>query len=59
MGLTALDRLELTRNDLDSLPEELFSDLTALTQLYLDDNALSSLPEERVLRPDGADTISI
>ena len=44
-GLTALETLWLSNNDLSSLPDGIFDGLTALKYLYLSRNALSSLPD--------------
>ena len=43
-GLTALERLDLSGNELSSLPDGIFDDLTALTVIDLSWNNLSSLP---------------
>ena len=43
-GLTALERLDLTGNNLSSLPAGIFNDLTALEVLHLSWNNLSGLP---------------
>ena len=44
-GLTALERLTLSFNDLSSLPDGVFSGLTALQRLFLGVNELGSLPD--------------
>ena len=44
-GLTSLQRLYLSYNQLESLPMELFSGLTSLQSLDLFNNKLASLPE--------------
>ena len=43
-GLTALQVLSLSYNELGSLPDDVFSGLTALTYLWLENNELGSLP---------------
>lgn len=43
-GLMSLKQLNLSYNDLDSLPVGIFSNLTSLNSLYLGSNNLSLLP---------------
>ena len=45
-GLSSLERLRLSDNSLESLPEDLFDGLTALQELRLSNNSLASLPED-------------
>ena len=45
-GLTALTTLDLSENQLSTLPDGIFDDLTALNTLELNDNQLSTLPED-------------
>ena len=43
-GLTGLTNLNLSSNEITTLPADIFSGLSALTTLRLDDNQLSTLP---------------
>ena len=43
-GLSALNGLNLAKNEITELPDDVFEDLAALTWLHLDNNRLTTLP---------------
>ena len=45
-GLSALQTIRLTGNQLHTLPTEIFSGLSSLRHLFLDNNQLTNVPEE-------------